>query len=242
VKRWIDQIPTTRDPIAVRTLTRDLVDALPLLGQIEDGIARKMNLLPPSGAMAGVCTTVDATVGVWTAPANIVLNSVVRPSVRMDDERQGPLNAPLDGKCINVIRDFVGRGPVVWGARTLDGNSNDWRFVHVRRTAVYIETSIKAALNDFVAVPNDASTWTRVVAVVSGFLQDLWSRGGLLGDKASDAFTVECGLGSTMTAMDVVQGSMIVQIRLQMIHPAEFIELTFKQQTHSDCHDGPSAR
>jgi Bacteriophage tail sheath protein len=66
--------------------------------------------------------------------------------------------------------------------------------------------------------------------MVSSFLQGLWSQGGLMGAKASDAFTVQCGLGSTMTGQDILNGYMIVQVTLQMIRPAEFIELTFKQK------------
>jgi phage tail sheath protein FI len=230
VKGWIEQIPTTTDPAAVQQLNQHLVSALPLLGQMEDAIAGRMNLLPPSGAIAGVCTVIDLTRGVWTAPANIELASVARPSVMITADQQGPINAPLDGKSINVIRDFPGRGPVVWGARTLDGDSNDWRYVHVRRTLVYIEASIKPALQAFVFAPNDGKTWVAVTAMVSGFLQDLWSRGGLVGEKASEAFTVQCGLGSTMTVMDIQAGYMIVSVRVQITHPSEFIELTFKQQ------------
>jgi phage tail sheath protein FI len=180
--------------------------------------------------MAGVCTAVDATRGVWSAPANIALNSVVQPSVRVDEDQQGSINVPLDGKSINVIREFVGRGPVVWGARTLDGNSDDWRYVSVRRTIVYIETSIKAALNDFLFAPNDGKTWVAIVERVSGFLAHLWSQGGLVGTKASDAFNVKCGLGSTMTGADIAEGNMIVLVAVAVTHPAEFIELTFKQQ------------
>jgi len=187
-------------------------------------------VLPPSGAIAGVCAAVDATRGVWAAPANITLNSVVRPSLQIDEEQQGPINIPVDGKAINVIRDFVGRGTVVWGARTLDGNSSDWRYVPVRRTIVYLETSIKRLLEDFVLAPNTATTWVAVVATVSAFLQDLWQQGGLTGARASDAFTVQCGLGSTMTATDIQEGNLIVMVGVAIIHPAEFIELTFTQQ------------
>jgi uncharacterized protein len=193
-------------------------------------IANDADILPPSGAMAGVYTYSDQTRGVWNAPANVVLNSVVHASIGLNGEQQGSLNAPINGKSVNAIRNFVGRGPVVWGARTLDGNSSDWRYIQVRRTLVYIEQSIKAALNRFVFAPNDGNTWVAVVAMVSGFLQGLWAQGGLMGDKASDAFTVQCGLGSTMTGLDILNGYMIVQVTLQMIHPAEFIELTFKQK------------
>jgi phage tail sheath protein FI len=230
VKGWIDQIPATTDPAAVQRLNQDLVTALPLLGLMENGIRSRMNLLPPSAAMAGVCTMVDSTAGVWQAPANIVLNAVELPSVRIDDDQQGSINVPLDGKSINVIREFAGRGPVVWGARTLDGNSGDWRYVQIRRTAVYIETSIKAALSGFASAPNDGKTWVAVVDRVSGFLQNLWAQGGLAGAKASDAFSVDCGLGTTMTGRDVLEGYMIVTVVLQLIRPGEFIELTFKQR------------
>jgi phage tail sheath protein FI len=155
---------------------------------------------------------------------------VVQPSLKLNGDQQGPLNVPLNGKAVNVIREFVGRGPVVWGARTLDGNSNDWRYVQVRRTIVYVEQSIKAALNMFVFAPNTGTTWVAVTAMVSGFLTNLWQQGGLMGAKPDEAFSVQCGLGSTMTGIDVLEGYMIVQVTLQMIRPAEFIELTFKQK------------
>jgi phage tail sheath protein FI len=137
---------------------------------------------------------------------------------------------PLDGKAIDAIRQFPGRGTVVWGARTLLGNSNDWRYIQVRRTIVYIEQSIKAAMMPFVFAANDGKTWSTVVSAVSNFLQGLWSQGGLMGAKADEAFTVACGLGSTMTAQDILDGYMIVQVQLQLIRPAEFIVLTFKQK------------
>jgi phage tail sheath protein FI len=181
-------------------------------------------------AMAGVMTVIDNTRGVWNAPANIALNQVDGPALRINDEMQADLNKPLDGKAVNVIREFVGRGPIVWGARTLDGNSGDYRYVQVRRTLIYMEQSIKAAMNPFVFAANDGKTWVSVVAMVSNFLQNLWARGGLMGASPQEAFSVNCGLGSTMSAQDVLEGYMVVQVLVQMIHPAEFIELTFKQK------------
>lgn len=218
------------DTPAVTRLNQDLNNALPLLPQMEGVIVRKLNVLPPCGAMAGVFTLNDLTRGVWNAPANTTLVSVISPSLLLNDVQQGDLNAPLDGKAIDVLREFVGRGTVVWGARTLDGNSNDWRYIQVRRTLIYIEQSIKSALNPFVFAPNDGNTWVTVTSMVSNFLQGLWSQGGLMGATASEAYTVQCGLGSTMTALDILEGYMIVQVTVQMIRPAEFIELTFKQK------------
>jgi hypothetical protein len=212
------------------TRNQNLTAALPLLTSIERLLIDKNDVLPPSAAMAGVYTYIDGTRGVWNAPANISLYSVDRTTYKMNDKQQGNLNMPIDGKAIDALREFVDRGTVVWGARTLDGNSNDWRYIQVRRTIIYIEQSIKAALNPFVFAANDANTWVTVTAMVSNFLENLWSQGGLMGAKSSDAFTVQCGLGTTMTGMDVLNGYMIVQITLQMIHPAEFIELTFKQK------------
>ena len=214
----------------VRARNQDLVNAFPQLTHLYDVAARQLNLLPASAAMVGVITVIDNTRGVWNAPANIALNQVDGPAFRIDDETQADLNTPLDGKAINVIREFVGRGPVVWGARTLDGNSSDYRYVQVRRTLIYMEQSIKAAMNPFVFAANDGKTWVSVVALVSNFLQNLWARGGLMGASPQEAFSVNCGLGSTMSKQDVLEGYMVVQVLVQMIHPAEFIELTFKQK------------
>ena len=235
VEALINKIPTLNyDDPTKRTeivqLNQDLVNALPVLKQMAQIIADKSNVLPPSGAMAGIYTAVDNSRGVWNAPANIALTAVVAPTISISAGTQGNLNVPLNGKAINAIRVFPGRGTLVWGARTLDGNSNDWRYIQVRRTLIYIEQSIKIALDSFVFAPNDGKTWVAVTSMVSNFLQGLWSRGGLMGATATEAFAVECGLGSTMTPMDILEGYMIVQITLQMIHPAEFIELTFKQK------------
>ena len=230
VEGYINSIAAGQDPDVVLALNQNLVNALPLLQDVYNLIARKLNVLPASAAMAGVYTYTDQSKGVWNAPANVALTSVVSPTVKLNDAQQEDLNMPLDGKAVDVVREFVGRGPVVWGARTLDGNSNDWRYIQVRRTIIYIEQSIKKALDPFVFAPNDGNTWTKVVSMVSNFLQGVWSQGGLMGATASEAFTVQCGLGSTMTGLDILNGYMVVQVTLQMIRPAEFIELTFKQK------------
>jgi phage tail sheath protein FI len=225
----INLISPTNSDADVKTYNDQLTASIPLLTQIEGMLASMESVLPPSGAVAGVVTYVDRTSGVWSAPANVTLASVIKPMVPINDTQQGDLNVPVDGKSIDVIRQFPGRGSLVWGARTLDGNSNDYRYIQVRRTLIYIEQSIKKALNQFVFAPNTGQTWTTVVSTISGFLQTVWSQGGLMGATASDAFTVQCGLGSTMTGTDILEGYMLVQVTLQMIRPAEFIELTFKQ-------------
>jgi phage tail sheath protein FI len=230
IAQMIAAIPSAKDDGTAAKLNQSLAASIPLLTQMETLIATTMNLLPPSGAMAGIYAITDSTRGVWSAPANVTPNAVISPSVKLNDTQQGALNVPLDGKAINAIRDFVGRGTLVWGARTLDGNSNDWRYIQIRRTLIYIEQSIEAALRPFVFAANDGKTWVAVTSMVSNFLQGLWSQGGLMGAKADEAFTVSCGLGSTMTPLDILDGYMIVQVTLAVIRPAEFIELTFKQK------------
>ena len=230
VTALITAMSTTEGKEAIEKLDQNLSNALPILPEMERVVARKMSVLPPSGAMAGIYTYTDETRGVWNAPANLSPSSVTAPTLKLNNEQQGFINVPLNGKSIGAIRDFVGRGAVVWGARTLDGNSPDYRYVQVRRTLIYIEQSIKLALDPFVFAPNDGNTWTTAVSMVSNFLQGLWSQGGLMGATASEAFTVECGIGSTMTGQDILDGYMIVQVTLQMIRPAEFIELTIKQK------------
>ena len=113
-------------------------------------IRKRLNVLPVASAMAGVYTMVDATRGVWKAPANVTLNAVIRPTVTITHDEQEDLNNSLTGKSINAIRSFIGLGVLVWGARTLDGNSLDWKYINVRRTMIMLEQSVKAAAKAYV--------------------------------------------------------------------------------------------
>jgi phage tail sheath protein FI len=231
VQQIIDSI-NQADPHGSPTVSYQnnlLASSLTKYAKLLSVVAAKAGLLPPSSAMAGVYTLNDNNRGVWNAPANMSLQSTTSVTVNLNNDQQGGLNVPINGMAIDVIRDFPGRGSVVWGARTLDGNSQDWRYIQVRRTINYVEQSIKAAINPYVFAPNVSATWVAVVQMISGFLQGLWSQGGLMGDKASDAFTVLCGVPATMTATDILNGYMVVQVTLQMVHPAEFIELEFRQ-------------
>ena len=173
---------------------------------------------------------VDNTRGVWKAPANVSVNYVNSPTENIDNALQEDLNMPMNGKAVNAIRTIPGRGLVVWGARTLDGNSQDWRYINVRRTLIMLEQSIKAAVISYVFAPNDASTWVAVQNMISNFLINQWKNGALAGAKAQDAFSVAVGLGSTMTADDILDGYMRVTVKVAIVRPAEFIELTFQQQ------------
>lgn len=191
---------------------------------------KSLNCLPPSAAMAGIYTMVDNTRGVWKAPANVALNYVDSVTENIGDEEQKNLNAPVTGKSINVIRAFRGEGNKVWGARTLDGNSLDWRYINVRRTLLFLEESVRNAARAYVFEPNDASTWINMKCMIENFLRSVWKRGGLAGATPEDAFEVHVGLGDTMTAEDILEGVMRITVLVAVTHPAEFIEITFQQQ------------
>lgn len=213
-----------------KQLTQALVAMVPGFRQLLAAVAATQGVLPPSGAIAGVWTTNDSLRGVWNAPANTGIATMIMPKLQVDHQGQEDLNVPVQGLAVNAIRTFQGRGSLIWGARTLDSNSNDWRYIQVRRTMIYVEQSVKQALEAMVFKPNTAQTWVTVVSMIESFLHGLWAAGGLMGSTSNEAYVVQAGLGSTMTPQDVLEGVMRVHITLQMVHPAEFIELTFKQQ------------
>jgi phage tail sheath protein FI len=231
LKGLIDRMASTVDHAtqagrsAIAALSHDLVAALPLLAQIEAVVRADLALLPPGGALAGVCAQNDMMRGVWHAPANIGLKEVLAPSFDLTRAQQEPLNAPADGKAIDAVRFFDGRGTLVWGARTLDAKYLEPRYIQVRRTLIYIEQSLMTALDAFVFESNDSKTWDAVRLAVTDFLQGLWRAGGLFGAKAEDAFMVRCGLGATMTAADIEAGRLIVEVAVVLLHPAEFVTL-----------------
>ncbi|MDX1636328.1 MAG: phage tail sheath C-terminal domain-containing protein [Balneolaceae bacterium] len=187
-------------------------------------------VLPPSAAVAGAYAMVDNNRGVWKSPANVSLNRVTRPTVSMERSEQDGLNVSDTGKSINAIRKFSGKGTLIWGARTLDGNSNEWRYVSVRRFFNMVEESTKKASGQFVFEPNDANTWVKVKAMIENFLTIQWRAGALMGSKPEQAFYVKVGLGETMTQQDVLEGRMIVEIGMAVVRPAEFIILRFSHK------------
>jgi hypothetical protein len=207
------------------------VNGFPLLRSILDRAANAVTQMPPSGAMAGVYAAVDAARGVHKAPANVSLNGVDSLVDTITAAEQGELNIDSTaGKSVNAIRAFVGRGTLVWGARTLDGNSDEWRYVNVRRFFNMVEESTKKASERFVFEPNDKNTWVKVQGMIQNFLLLQWRNGALQGSTPDQAFFVKVGLGQTMTALDVLQGRMIVEIGMAVVRPAEFIILRFSHK------------
>lgn len=227
---YINQLGTEMSEIELTTLHKTLFQLSPLYRNVIKEMRTVLNLMPVSAAMAGVYTMVDNTRGVWKAPANVGVATAISPAVNISHEAQEDLNVPLSGKSINAIRTFTGEGIKVWGARTLDGNSLDWRYINVRRTMIMLEESIKNAARAYVFDPNVANTWVNVKSMISNFLNGIWKRGGLAGAVPDDAFNVHVGLGETMTPEDILEGIMRVTVLVAIVRPAEFIEITFQQQ------------
>jgi len=185
-------------------------------------------IMPPSSAMAGAYARVDNSRGVYQSPANIGLGGVVRPYRAISDDIQDGFNVDTKaGKSINVIRSFIGRGTLVWGARTLAGNDREWRYISVRRFFNMVEESAKRALLGFVFEPNNRNTWISVRASIESFLETQWRAGALLGNKPEDAYFVRVGLHETFTEAEMLDGFMVVEIGMAVVRPAEFIVLKF---------------
>jgi hypothetical protein len=215
-------------PVNLDSLKRTSTD---LYNKIKKLLADQRVTLPSSPAIAGAYVSVDRERGVWKAPANIGLRAVISPVDLMTDGQQGLFNIDATtGKSINAIRAFTGRGTVVWGARTLAGNDNEWRYIPVRRLFITIEESVKKATNFAVFEPNDASTWLKVKGMIESYLYGLWEQGALQGSKPENAYFVTVGLGKTMTAQDILNGLLVVEIGIAAVRPAEFIILKFSHR------------
>ncbi|MCP4662131.1 MAG: phage tail sheath family protein [bacterium] len=199
-----------------------------LYNQIKTALTGERIVMPPSAAMAGIYARTDRERGVWKAPANLSVSGVVGPIVKITHDDQENLNVDATGgKSINAIRAFTGKGTLVWGARTLAGNDNEWRYVSVRRFFNMIEESSRKATAFAVFEPNDMTTWLKVKGMIENYLYGLWEQGALAGPTPEAAYFVNVGLGKTMTAQDVLEGRMIVEIGVAAVRPAEFIILRF---------------
>ena len=206
-----------------------LMAALPAYKSLMKDVGTALNVLPPSGAIAGVYARIDSALGVHTAPANTGINSALAPVVSISSEEQEDLNLPADGMAVNAIRVLPGRGMLIWGARTLDGNSQDWRYVNVRRTVIMLEQSIRAAMQACMFEPNTSLTRVTVQSMIERFLTDLWKEGALMGAKPEDAYQVSVGSAVATTGIGGPDGYMVVSIKVSLVRPAEFIVITLQQ-------------
>jgi phage tail sheath protein FI len=214
-----------------RLAQNSLYERHSIISNIVQAIRKELSTVPPSGAVAGVYAQVDGSRGVWKAPANVSLSAVSEPVEQIDFFDQEDLNVDVTGgKSINAIRTFTGLGTLVWGARTLAGNDNEWRYVPVRRFFNMVEESVKKSTSWAVFEPNDANLWTKVKSMIDNYLIQKWRQGALAGATPKDAFYVMVGLGQTMTAQDILEGRLVIEIGLAVVRPAEFIILRFSHK------------
>lgn len=184
---------------------------------------------PASGFVAGIFARTDATRGVWKSPAGTEVNlvGVTDFTVSLTDVETTSLAA----QGINCLRKFVGIGPVVWGARTLagaDGHASDWKYVPVRRTALFIEQSLSAGTKWAMFEPNDEPLWARLRTSVGAFMNGLFRQRAFAGNSPADAYFVKCD-GETTTQADIDRGVVNILVGFAPLRPAEFILLTIAQ-------------
>jgi phage tail sheath protein FI len=214
-------------PIALGTLETTSPAAFAV---VASELANRRVTLPPSGAIAGVYAATDAERGVWRAPANRSLSSVSAPSIAIDNRQQASLNVDAaTGISINAIRAFPGRGTLIWGARTLAGSDNEWRYVCVRRFFNMVEESIRRSTRFAMFEPNEEITWLKLRGMIEHYLLGKWRAGALVGATPREAFFVRCGVGTTMTGQDIADGRLIVEVGLAAVRPAEFVLLRIEQ-------------
>ncbi|MGI9651000.1 phage tail sheath family protein [Chryseobacterium sp. RLHN22] len=207
-----------------------------LYNQVKEAIKSLKVILPPSSAIAGIYGRVDSIRGVWKAPANVSLNYVIAPTEKVSDQEQADLNIHSSGKSINAIRTFVGKGNLIWGARTLDGkdkkddgNDNEWKYIHVRRYYNMIKQSISEALVKFIDEPNIPQTWLRAKTMLENFLNQQWMDGALAGSTPKEAYEVKV-YGTKDPITGNITNPMNVEIKIALMRPAEFIILNFSHQ------------
>jgi uncharacterized protein len=191
-----------------------------------------VRLTAPAAAVAGVIARIDAQRGVWKAPAGTeaTLGNVAKLEVPVTNQDNEVLNA----LAINCLREFPGKGLMVFGARTRAGaniGGSEWKYVPVRRLALFIERSVERGLAWVVFEPNDEPLWAGIRQSVEGFLHGLFRAGAFHGTSAKDAYFVKCDR-STMTAADLRAGNVNVLIGFAPLKPAEFVivKLVLKTQ------------
>lgn len=200
--------------------------------QVDDAAAEAR---PPSGAVAGMYARHDRTRGVWKAPegSHAALPGVVAPVVELDDDAFSRLSAAG----VNSIRLFPGSGIRVWGSRTLlgaDTSTSDWKYIPVRRLALFVEESLYRGTQWTVFEPNGEPLWAKLRLQIAVFLDTLFRAGALQGRRPDEAYFVRCGR-DTMSQNDLDNGLVRIAVGVAPTKPAEFVEITIGQWTSKVC-------
>ena len=201
----------------------------PWLRAVDPAQGGRVRDFPPCGFVAGVMARTDGSRGAWKAPAGseASLAGALALSVPISDPQNGQLN-PLG---VNCLRTLPERGTVVWGARTLHGQddrASEWKYIPVRRTALFIEESLHRGTRWMVFEPNDERLWAQVRSNVGTFMHDLWRQGVLQGSRPREACFVKCDR-ETMTQDDIDNGIVNILVGFAPLKPTEFLVLRIQQ-------------
>ena len=188
-----------------------------------------LRAFPPSGFVAGVFARTDATRGVWKAPAgsDASVNGAAGLTIPMSDPENGQLN-PQGINCLRTLPVF---GNVVWGARTLHGHNDrasEWKYVPVRRMALFLEESLYRGTQWVVFEPNDEPLWAQIRLNIGAFLQNLFRQGAFQGTSPRDAYFVKCDK-TTTTQTDINLGIVNIVVGFAPLKPAEFVVIKIQQ-------------
>ena len=191
--------------------------------------AGALRLVPPSGTIAGLFARTDSQRGVWKAPAGVEANlaGVKEPACTRTDAQIAVLN-PLGVNCLRAVPNI---GVVCWGARTLkgaDGMGSEWKYVPVRRLALFLEESLFRGSKWAVFEPNDEPLWSQIRLNFDAFMNGLFRQGALVGSTPRDAYFVRCD-GSTNTQADIGRGIVNILVGFAPLRPAEFVILRIQQ-------------
>jgi hypothetical protein len=180
-------------------------------------LASRVGRRPCAPAVAGVYARIDATRGVWKAPAHNSATLAGTPSHELTEQQIDGLSL----RRVNALRTLPTVGAEVWGARTASDDP-EWKYVPVRRLVLFLERSVDQGLHWVVFEPNNERLWARVRHEVGSFLDDLWRRGAFAGTKADQSHFVQCDR-STMSQSDIDAGRLVVLVGVAPIRPAEFV-------------------
>lgn len=231
---WVDKdtaktqfLDANNDVIGTRSQNAALF--FPRLKEVDPLRNNQIGTFVPCGAVAGIFARTDTQRGVWKAPAGLdaTLVGVPQLAINLTNAENGELN-PLG---INCLRAFPASGRVVWGSRTLQGNDNlasEWKYIPVRRTALFIEESLYQGTQWVVFEPNDEPLWAQIRLNVGAFMQNLFRQGAFQGQTPKDAYFVKCDKETT-TQNDINLGIVNIVVGFAPLKPAEFVIIKLQQ-------------
>ncbi|HEY0063197.1 MAG TPA: phage tail sheath subtilisin-like domain-containing protein [Telluria sp.] len=229
IANWTDKDAAKAGVAAIGTSSKNAALFFPRLKQPNPLHDNQLEDFVPCGAVAGIFARTDNTRGVWKAPAGLdaTLVGVPQLSVALTDAENGELN-PLG---INCLRALPAAGRVVWGARTLQGDdrlASEWKYIPVRRTALFIEESLYRGTQWVVFEPNDEPLWAQIRLNLGAFMQNLFRQGAFQGKTPAEAYFVKCDKETT-TQSDINLGIVNVVVGFAPLKPAEFVVIKLQQ-------------